>query len=413
MVETSYFWGGTTIGDHGTYTDDNFSDFITNIFLKDRTLEGVLPFVGAFLVPTNPSGVTIRIAAGSALVDGKLYTSSANVDHTVAAPGAGFNYYSVVLTKDFAAQTVRQTLLGPSTVGYPTVTQTDGTKWEIYLAKISVSSAGVIVVTDSRTLCHVNSMVSEAMIEAGAVTNTKIGALAVDNAKIANATITNAKLATPNPVDGWVPDTGWSYASATTINVPSGAASRYSLGDPFKLTSNSVVLQGNIVKIADTLLTIRGDTLTNFVYSSIYYSHMDHPVGFPQWFVFTCTGPTNATIVARFRIFGLHCHFKAHIYFTGAPDFTNMPTLPIKAASAIPSQDWYSLCASYGDAGVRRIGKLCVFTPSGGSDLASLTDGDKPVVTDTMLNPVTPTVPITWANGDRILIDWIYEWMTP
>ena len=35
----------------------------------------------------------------------------------------------------------------------------------------------------------------------------------------------------------------WEYASATTITVPSGAASKYRKGMPFKLTANSVELQ--------------------------------------------------------------------------------------------------------------------------------------------------------------------------
>lgn len=88
--------------------------------------------------------------------------------------------------------------------------------------------------------------------------------------------------------NAWIPITDtWTYASATTITVPTGAASLYSVGDKFKLTSNAVVLQGYIVAVADTLLTVLGDALTNHTFSSKYYSHGATPVGFTHWYPFT------------------------------------------------------------------------------------------------------------------------------
>ncbi len=41
--------------------------------------------------------------------------------------------------------------------------------------------------------------------------------------------------------DGWQPaNETWTYASATTITVPSGAASKYAKGDKIKLTQTTV-----------------------------------------------------------------------------------------------------------------------------------------------------------------------------
>jgi hypothetical protein len=411
MAETSLFWGGTTIGDHGTYTDDQFSDFIGRLFHKDRTLEGVLPFYSSALATTNPAGVTIRVAPGAAVVDGKLYESSGNVDHTVAAPGAGFNYYSIVLTKDFAAQTVRQTLLGPSTVAYPTVTQTDGTKWEILVAKISVSSAGAIVVTDARTYCHFNSMVSEAMLEAGSVTNTKLGALAVTGSKIASATITDDKLATPNPANGWIPGTGWSYASSTTINVPSGAALIYTGGDRFTLVANSVTLQGYIVKVADTLLTVRGDAITNFVFSSVYYSHQSTPIGFRQLFQYVPTGPTNCTLEGQFSLQGADCHATIVITGTGNIGFGSMPSLPVPVTSVGFSLPIYGVASYYDDTGIHRYNKIVTaLFPS--QTAVWLLNGELYDPSGNMLD-VTNVSPITWVANDKIYIDVKYPWMSP
>jgi len=115
---------------------------------------------------------------------------------------------------------------------------------------------------------------------------------------LANNTITGQKivnsvaLTTPaitsptfiGTVDGWVnPNDTWTYASATTITVSSGAASIYSVGDKIKLTQTTVKYF-YITAVADTLLTITGGTdytLTNATISLNYYSHESSPVGFP------------------------------------------------------------------------------------------------------------------------------------
>lgn len=83
------------------------------------------------------------------------------------------------------------------------------------------------------------------------------------------------------------PQETWIYASATTITVPSGAASRYQIGDKFKLTANAVVLYGVIVGVADTLLTVAGNTLTNHTFTANYYSRAANPFGFPSKFDYT------------------------------------------------------------------------------------------------------------------------------
>ena len=157
MVEYSGYWGGTTIGDAAVsapYSDDFFSDAWSLLFTYDRTSQGVIltanTAYNGMLAVTAPGGGLVRVAKGAALVDGKIYKNTANVDNAVATPGAGTNYYRLVLQKDFVGQNVRITLLGPSLVGTPSVTQTDGTTWEISLATIVVSAAGVITIIDTR-----------------------------------------------------------------------------------------------------------------------------------------------------------------------------------------------------------------------------------------------------------------------
>ena len=59
--------------------------------------------------------------------------------------------------------------------------------------------------------------------------------------------------------DGWMPaEETWTYASATTITVPSGAASKYSKGDKIRLKQGAGYKYFYVVGIADTVLTVTG-----------------------------------------------------------------------------------------------------------------------------------------------------------
>ena len=113
-------------------------------------------------------------------------------------------------------------------------------------------------------------------------------------------TLTNKTLTSPlfqGSIDGWISaNASWSYASATTITVPSGAVSKYQKGDKFKLTANSVVLQGYIVAVADTVLTVVGDALTNHAFTANYYSKAENPQGFTHWFNWTPTLTWTASV---------------------------------------------------------------------------------------------------------------------
>ena len=89
------------------------------------------------------------------------------------------------------------------------------------------------------------------------------------------------------PKDGWIPaNETWAYASATTITVPSGAASKYRKGDKIKLTQTTVKYF-YIIGVADTVLTITAGstyTLAAEAISKNYYSKVENPQGFPEYF---------------------------------------------------------------------------------------------------------------------------------
>jgi hypothetical protein len=154
MAESSYFWTGASIGDHGAYTADQFSDFIRSLFTTNPAVQGVLAGYANKLNVTNPAGNTIRVDTGLALVDGKVYENFVAINTDIVTPSAGNNRYDlVVLQKDWALQTVRLAILTgveDPTPAVPTVTQSYPTIWEIALAKVYITDAGVITLTDLR-----------------------------------------------------------------------------------------------------------------------------------------------------------------------------------------------------------------------------------------------------------------------
>ena len=94
-------------------------------------------------------------------------------------------------------------------------------------------------------------------------------------------------LANTGLIDGWIPASeSWSYASATTITVPSGAGSKYQKGDKIKLTQTTVKYF-YIVGVADTVLTVTGGTdytVADAAITANFYSKAENPQGFPDWF---------------------------------------------------------------------------------------------------------------------------------
>ena len=151
--------------------------------------------------------------------------------------------------------------------------------------------------------------------------------------------------------DGWIPvsDT-WTYASATTITVPSGATSIYSVGMGIRLTANSVVKQAYIVKVENTKLTIAGDALTNHTFSAISYApNPATAIGFPVWFSWTpniigLTVVGTPTYTGKFSIAGRIATIQISVSATtsttssaGTSQCNNLPIYGSSPSSALTS----------------------------------------------------------------------------
>ena len=190
----------------------------------------------------------------------------------------------------------------------------DGTRWlwinalagdQLY---IPGTAGNVVSLNTDNTLLGTltQSLVVSQATHAATTKTTPVGAdeIPISDSNASNVlkkvTWVNAKSAM-GVIDGWIPaEQTWAYASTTTITVPTGAAAIYAIGDKWKLTSNGVVLYGYIVTVADTLLTVSGNTLTNYTYTANCYSRATSPIGFPVYF----TGlPASTTAPAATDIF--------------------------------------------------------------------------------------------------------------
>jgi len=98
---------------------------------------------------------------------------------------------------------------------------------------------------------------------------------------------------------GWCGlDEAWTYASATTITVPTGAASRFQVGDRLQLTQTTVKYFF-VVGVADAVLTVTGGadyTVADAAISAVAYSRVDRPFGFPGYFNHTFTAQTYSSL---------------------------------------------------------------------------------------------------------------------
>lgn len=151
---------------------------------------------------------------------------------------------------------------------------------------------------------------------------------------------------------GWTPaNATWSYASASTITVPSGAASKYQKGDKIKFTQNGTVKYFYIIAVADTLLTVTAgsdfsvENTATYPITANYFSHEQNPIGFPQWFNYTVIHggySSDPTYAARFCILNGQCHVKTIATAIGTSNAINLTfTLPVNCAIA---QKFLTVC---------------------------------------------------------------------
>lgn len=164
-----------------SYTQDQANNFFRYFDVRDPANEGVAYGVLNALAVSGTAS-PLSVASGTAVCYGR-YWNDAAVTLAVTTPVVGTTGGRVVLRADWSANTIRL-FVKMSTDGnaaIPALVQTAGTTWEISLATFTITTGGVITVTDNRTFIKVTG---------------KLGAGDIDDVgMIANALITGAKVA--------------------------------------------------------------------------------------------------------------------------------------------------------------------------------------------------------------------------
>lgn len=171
--------------------------------------------------------------------------------------------------------------------------------------------APVIDYVSSTTVGMISAGIQKQHAQTGAhvgITNT--GGATFDGLTSTGANIFNGSW------DGWVgANESWTYASASTITVPTNATTKYDIGDSLKITQSATVKYFIITGVAATVLTVSGLTgatvansaITANAYSKVYSPHGDGITGVPynatKFSVYrhaAWTTPNNSSTIVAF-----------------------------------------------------------------------------------------------------------------
>lgn len=172
-AESSIFWSTGTTGDGATtYTESQLTTFFGDTFAPNSTItspstSGVLSHAGGELAVTGTSS-PVSVASGAAIAEGYGYRSTAAVTVAIPTPASATRIDRIVLRVSHSTtRTVRVTrIAGTEGSGAaPAVTTTAGTTWDIKLAQVSITTGGVITVTDERPFCHFATRVDKGDVD--------------------------------------------------------------------------------------------------------------------------------------------------------------------------------------------------------------------------------------------------------
>lgn len=158
MTQISRPWQSTTPGDAGPYSSQNWAQLQRYGFGSDASNGDSGPITGSGTSPDPGLTVTQRgaganmsvdVSIGAALVDGTFYYNDATVNLVIAANASGNpRIDTIVLNKDWSAQTIRLLVVQGTPAGSPVppgLVQTTLIQWQTPLADVAVANGAATI----------------------------------------------------------------------------------------------------------------------------------------------------------------------------------------------------------------------------------------------------------------------------
>jgi hypothetical protein len=211
------------------------------------------------------------------------------------------------------------------------------------------------------------------------------------------------------PTSGWVTAVGtWTYATASTITVPTDATTTYHKGMKIRFKQGGGYKYYVAKIVASTLITVFVNTdftVANAAITDVAYSFSENPYGFPDWFTYAPTtgGITvgNGTGVYKYKVMGYTINAILQFTLGNTSAITGGVTFtaPVTEGNYTIPTCWLQDSGTNTFAGLAAIttGTITVYAINAAGTYMSVT-------------ALSSTVPFTWATGDWITINILYNW---
>lgn len=187
MAEKSFPWtaNGTGDGTSGGYTALEWGEIWRRLFGNGREATGGVAKGHGNELAVSGASSPVAVATGAAQVYGKHYYNDASLNLAITTPVVGITGGHIILRLDWAAQTVRAVAVrntdGVNTT--PALVQSTSTQWEIRLATFTITTGGVVTLTDAREYLRTSIQIVQA----------NLANLSVGTAQLIDAAVTLAK----------------------------------------------------------------------------------------------------------------------------------------------------------------------------------------------------------------------------
>lgn len=217
---------------------------------------------------------------------------------------------------------------------------------------------------------------------------------------------------------GWIElSESWSYASASTITVPTDATTRFKKGWRIRLKQGGGYKYYVITGVAATLLTVDVNTdytVANAAITDIAISKIESPLDFPAYFNYSpswtnLTVGTGTQIARKTLTVSRLCYFNINVTFGATTSISGAVSVaPSPDASGYSSTNAYMSIGNVSmiDAGVALYMGASVLRHTGGIEVRAINASG----TYATWSAISSTVPWTWGDLDLLNIDGLYRY---